>query len=223
LSLTRFEWGLYGISLAIVVLSFVFSPERDVLNLIASLVGVTALIFVARGAVFGQGLLVIFALLYAITSYREAYYGEMITYLGMSAPAAVFACISWIKNPYGKRDEVKVGKMTRKYAIIMVAISVASTVAFYFILRLLGTANIWVSTLSVLTSVLASYMTFIRVPYYALGYVLNDLVLIVLWAGSAIADISYLPVVACFFAFLFNDLYGFIAWKRREALQREGK
>ncbi len=222
-ALTKFEWGLYIFSLSIVALSFILSPERDVLNLIASLVGVTGLIFVARGAVFGQAVLIVFALLYALTSYREGYYGEMITYLGMSAPAAAFACISWLKNPYGKRDEVKVGSLDRKKALIMIALTVSMTVAFYFILSALGTENLPVSTLSVATSVLAAYMTFIRVPYYALGYVLNDVVLIVLWCGSAFRDVSYLPVVMCFFAFLFNDLYGFVAWKRREIIQRQGK
>jgi len=220
LSLTRFEWGLYGISLAIVVLSFVFSPERDVLNLIASLVGVTALIFVARGAVFGQGLLVIFALLYAITSYREAYYGEMITYLGMSAPAAVMALISWLRHPYnGNKSEVTVNRISKKDVINMIWLSVVVTAIFYFILEYFNTANLYVSTVSITTSFMAVYLSYKRSPYYALAYASNDVVLIVLWVMAAISDRSCISVVICFSVFFVNDMYGFISWMRMRKRQ----
>lgn len=37
---------------------------------------------------------------------------EMITYLGMTMPMAVFALVSWLKNPFeGKRSEVKVNDL----------------------------------------------------------------------------------------------------------------
>lgn len=75
----------------------------------ASLVGVTSLIFNAKGNPFGQFLMVVFSLLYGIISFTFAYYGEMITYLGMTMPMAIFALISWLKNPYnGNKSEVKV-------------------------------------------------------------------------------------------------------------------
>lgn len=59
--------------------------------------------------------MVIFSLLYGIISFTFSYYGEMITYLGMTMPMAVFALISWIKNPYnGNKAEVKVNEISRK-------------------------------------------------------------------------------------------------------------
>ena len=93
------------------------------------------------------------------------------------------------------------------------------TVSFYFILGALGNANLPVSTLSVATSFLASALTFLRSPYYAIAYAANDVVLIVLWIAAAMQDISSLPMVACFLAFLLNDLYGFINWRRMERRQ----
>ena len=221
--LTAFEKLLWGISVLVVALSFLLSPERDVLNFVASLLGVTALIFIARGFVIGQVLVIAFSTLYSIASYRQAYYGEMITYLAMTAPAAIAATVSWLKNPYKTEKEVKVASMTLRHGIIMSLLSVVVTLAFYFILRALGTANLFISTFSVLTSFVASYMTFIRVPYYALGYAINDLVLIALWSLSAVADTAYLPIVFCFVMFLFNDLYGFFSWRRMRTRQSLGE
>ena len=221
--LTKFELILWLVSLTVVAASFIFSSDKDYLTLAASLVGVTALIFIAKGLVFGQVMCVIFAVLYGIVSWNARYYGEMITYIGMSAPAAIASIISWLKNPYGKNDEVKVNRLSSKTVILVCAATAAVTVAFYFILGALGTASLWVSTLSVATSFMASALTFLRSPYYAIGYAANDVVLIVLWIISASQNISDLPMIFCFVMFLLNDLYGFISWRRMEKRQKREK
>lgn len=79
------------------------------MTLAASITGATALIYVAKGNFIGQLLTVVFAVLYSIISWRLRYYGEMLTYLGMTAPIAALALISWIKNPFGNdKTEVRV-------------------------------------------------------------------------------------------------------------------
>ena len=212
--LTKFEWTLWISSLAVVSASYLLSPDKDILTLLTSLIGVTALIFVAKGYVIGQALCVLFALVYGIISFYFRYYGEMITYLCMSAPSAIAAMISWIKNPYRETAEVKVATLTRKKLFLTAAMTVVVTIAFYFILRALNTANLAFSTLSVATSFFASALTFLRSPWYAIAYAANDLVLIVLWGMATAADISYLPMIFCFLMFLVNDLYGFFNWCR---------
>ena len=47
--------------------------------------------------------MIVFSLLYGVVSFTFAYYGEMITYLGMTAPMALFALISWMRNPYKRQ------------------------------------------------------------------------------------------------------------------------
>ena len=39
-------------------------------------------------------------LLYGVISFTFSYYGEMLTYLGMTMPIAIFDLISWLKNPH---------------------------------------------------------------------------------------------------------------------------
>lgn len=218
--LTKFELSLWLVSIAVVTLSFVLPEEKNYLNLCASLIGVTALIFVSKGYVLGQALIVVFAVFYGIISFHFRYYGEVITYLGMSAPMAVLSMVSWIKHPYKSSREVEVNQMNKRQTAIMAVSAVAVTVAFYFILDYFNTANIVFSTVSVTTSFVAAYMTYMRSPYYAIGYALNDVVLIVLWVLAAIDNISYIPMIFCFVMFLFNDLYGFINWQRIKKRQQ---
>ena len=219
---SKLEIMLWCSSIALILVSFIAFDRSNYLTLTASLLGVTSLIFNAKGNPFGQVLMVIFSLLYGIISYTFSYYGEMITYLGMTMPMAVFALISWLRNPYmGNRAEVKVNSIGKPEQILMWLATALVTIVFYFILDHFGTANIIPSTLSVTTSFLAVYLTFRRSPYFALAYAANDVILIVLWTLASISDARYISVAVCFVAFLFNDLYGFISWQRMKKRQAE--
>lgn len=219
-TLTKKEWLLWSISEVVVIISNILTGNIDLVNLFATVIGVTALIFVAKGDVFGQILILIFSILYAITACRFHYWGEMITYLFMSAPSSAATIVSWLRNPYEKgKNVVKIHKLRAWETVLMFVLTLFMTVVFYFILKYFKTPNLIVSTLSITTSFFASYLLFFRNSYYALAYAANDIVLIVLWVLATVADISYLPMIFCFVMFLINDLYGFISWKKREGEQ----
>lgn len=215
------ELLLWGASVILIAVSFCLFDRENFLTLAASLIGVTSLIFNAKGNPFGQFLMVIFSLLYGIISFTFSYYGEMLTYLGMTMPMAVFALISWLRNPHnGNKAEVKVNTLCKKEIVFMWILTVVVTVAFYFVLDAFHTANIVPSTISVTTSFVAVYLTFRRSPFFALGYAANDVVLIVLWVLASIADARYVSVVVCFAAFLVNDIYGFLNWQKMKKRQK---
>ncbi len=217
---TKGEVALWCISVVLIVGAFLAFDRGNFLTLAASLIGVTSLIFNAKGNPFGQILMVVFSVLYGIISFTYAYYGEMVTYLGMTAPMAVFAFVSWFKNPYnGNRAEVKVNHLMEKEIVFMIVLTVIVTWIFYYVLSFFHTANLLPSTLSVTTSFLAVYLTFRRSAYYAVAYAANDVVLIVLWGIATCSENSYLSVVICFAMFLVNDIYGFINWKRMQKRQ----
>lgn len=212
---------LWTASVALIVSSFLAFDGENFLALTASLIGVTSLLFNAKGNPVGQVIGIVFCLIYGFISWQYVYYGEMITYLGMTMPMAVFALISWLKNPYnGRRSEVKVNTIGKKEIVLMCLAAVVATGVFYWILKMFHTANLLPSILSVTTSFLAVYLTFRRSAYFALAYASNDIVLIALWVLASLADTRYLSVVVCFVAFLVNDLYGFINWRRMKERQR---
>lgn len=214
---------LWCFSVLLIVASFCIFDRENFWTLIASLVGATSLIFNAKGNPFGQFLMVVFSALYGFISFSFAYYGEMITYLGMTAPMAVFALISWLRNPFnGNKTEVKVNRLNGKEICLMFVLSVFITCVFYFLLKAFHTANLIPSTISVTTSFLAAYLTFRRSAYYALAYAANDIVLIYLWSLAATSNISYRSVMICFIMFLFNDVYGYVNWSKMQKRQQKG-
>ena len=219
---TKTDRILWLTSISLVVLFFLLFDRVGYLTLVASLIGVTSLIFNAKGNPVGQILMILFSILYGIISYSFAYYGEMITYLGMTAPMAAVALVAWLRNPYkGNRAEVAVAHMKGKDWTVMSLATVAVTVVFYFILDYFHTANLIPSTISVTTSFAAAWLTYKRSPWFAVAYAANDVVLIVLWVLASLTDRSYISVAVCFAVFLINDLYGFVSWRKMRARQEQ--
>ncbi len=221
-SFTRTEFLIWISSVSIIMLSFCLFGRESFLTLIASLIGTTSLIFCAKGNPIGQLLMIIFSAIYGVISFGFSYYGEMITYLGMTAPMALISLVSWIKNPFrSDRSEVRVNTIKYTETAFMLIVTAAVTFIFYHILRYFHTANLIPSTVSVATSFAAAYLTFRRSAFFALIYAANDVVLIILWTMAAVKDISYLSVVICFVIFLLNDIYGFISWQKMKKRQNK--
>lgn len=211
---------LWILSVVGITISFFMFDTGNPMALVASLVGVTGIIFNARGNPAGQALMILFSVLYGIISYTFSYYGEMITYVGMTGPMACIALITWLRNPYkGNKAQVAVAILGKREYILTFILAIPVTVIFYFILAYFDTANLITSTLSVATSFIAVYLTYRRSEYFSLAYAANDIVLVVLWTLAAVEDSSYIAVVVCFIAFLANDIYALIAWRKMRILQ----
>lgn len=218
-SFKKSEVILWVISVIVLVLSFIISGS-NLLYLGITIIGVTALLYLAKGEPLGQILVVIFSLSYSLVSLQLRYYSETITYALMTLPSALVAFISWMKHPYHiDKATVSVGRIQRKHIIFLIVITPLVTTLFYFILNYFQTPYIFISTLSIVTSFLASMFMIFRSRFYALFYIANDLVLIVLWGITSLTDISYVPIFLCFVIFLVHDAYAFINWKRLSIAQ----
>lgn len=211
---------LWICSLLIVFISNISVPDFDPLTLAAALVGVTSLVFAAKGNVWAQILMIVFSILYGIISFRFRYWGEMITYFAMTMPMAVWSTITWLKNPSKEnKNEVQIQKLTSTHIIVLIFFGIIVNAVFYFILLRLNTPNLLFSTISITTSFAAVSLTMLRSSYYAVGYAANDIVLIILWSLASVQNPAYIPVTINFVIFFLNDVYGFVNWKKRELRQ----
>lgn len=210
---------LIGGSAALLLSFFLQSGEKNYLSLFTSLLGMVAILMVAKGLIIGQYFTFVYGVVYSVLSYFSGYYGECILCAATIVPSAVIAIISWTRNPSRERGKVAVNRLRLKEYLFLCLGAIALTVAAYFLLRAMNTAELVVSTVSFVTSISAAYLLIRRSPFYAVCYIANDVVLIVLWSLAFARGESVLPSVICFCIFLVNDCYGFFNWRRREKLQ----
>lgn len=222
------DWNVFEIivlfaSLLVITICFFVGQERDFFSLVISLIGVVSVLTISKGLYFAPIIFLVFDILYGIISIKQMYYGEAFISFVLMLPIYAFSIITWIRNRKGESSrEVKINKIKTKEYLCLAIISLGVTVICYFLLKLLGTSQLIISTISIFTSVVASYLMLRRCSYYALGYMANDIVLIIMWTLVVInSGIGYLPMVINFLVFLVNDTYGLIRWKLAERKQGE--
>ncbi len=114
---TAFELALWLGSAAVIAAAFAAFDRENYLTLAASLIGVTSLIFCAKGNPIGQALMIAFSIIYGVISFSFAYYGEMITYLGMTMPIRFRKLAQNGKTAAARRGVMKVagcGRIRRR-------------------------------------------------------------------------------------------------------------
>ena len=220
---SKFEILFLFCSLIAITLCYAFGVDKNVFSLLVSYIGVISVLTVAKGLVIAPVINIIYNIVYSILSITQQYYGEAIIYIFLMIPISIMSIVSWLKNKSNNNENVvKVNKIHGKEYLYLSVFTIIATIGFYFLLKMLNTNELIISTVSLMTSLLASYLMFRRSSYYAVCFMLNDIILIILWSLVVINNsIAYLPTVITFIVFLINDTYGFIHWKMEEKKQNK--
>lgn len=220
---SKFEILFLFCSLIAITLCYASGVDKNVFSLLVSYIGVISVLTVAKGLVIAPVINIIYNIVYSILSITQQYYGEAIIYIFLMIPISIMSIVSWLKNKSNNNENVvKVNKIHGKEYLYLSVFTIIATIGFYFLLKMLNTNELIISTVSLMTSLLASYLMFRRSSYYAVCFMLNDIILIILWSLVVINNsIAYLPTVITFIVFLINDTYGFIHWKMEEKKQNK--
>ena len=204
------ELSLYLIGLAlIIIMSVCFGASW--ISAITGLFGLSSVLFAAKGKVIGILFTWIMIVFYSILSYKNKYYGEVFINVFMLFPMTIVSLVAWIKN-LGKDHVVKVNSIKKTEIIIVFSVALLAFVAFYFILKALETSQLIFSTISIVTSVLATYFQSRRSKYGFLAFLVNDAVLCVLWLFATLEDIKNIAMLTAVALYVISDIYGFIRW-----------
>lgn len=216
-----FEWVFYLASVVGLSITFFLTGNREYLKLLCCVIGVSSLMFDAKGNVIGSMCTVVFCLLYSWACYDAKYYGEMFVYLGMSLPMSIMSIITWLRNLRGgKFSEVQTNKIKKLEWFFLFVLTVVISIIFYFILKALNNDELIWSVLGVTTGFFSAYLLMRRSKFYAISYLVNDAILVVLWILESIDNITSLPFVVCFICYMVIDLIGFINWIKLEKMQK---
>lgn len=211
---TKFQIYLLIFSSIILMISGIIS-KSDLLTMICSLLSLSIVLTQAKGKVISQFLGIIFVVIYSIVAYRNRYYGEVLIYVFIMLPLFVAGIVSWFKNMDEDTNRVKVNEITRKEWNVLIIISVILFVILYYILKYFNTAQLFISTLSMVTSLFATYLLTRRSKYGFLFYMGNDIILFALWGVLVIqGSFSMLPLVVNQVVNFVNDTYGWYSWNK---------
>lgn len=207
-----FEIGLLVFAvLSISVSAIIFKSE--ILTLFTSLVGIFCAILQAKGKVLSQFVGIAEVILYSILSYQNHYYGEIIIYALIVFPMYMYGVFSWVTHKNEKTDTVEPNRISKKEWIILGLVNAIGFVALYYLLKYFNTSQLIISSLSMITSLMATYLIVRRSKYSFLFYMANDVILILLWGMPVIqGSLLLLPMLIDPVILLINDSYGLRNW-----------
>ena len=213
---------LFGSIVLVGLVAVVF--KSDMLSTFCSILCIITALLVAKGKNLGQVFGVIITVVYSIVSFRNGFYGEIIIYVFMMLPMYIIGIVSWTRHRDKKTNTVEVNAIGKKEWLLVSLISIGAFMGIYFLLKSFDTNELVVSTVSVVASLFAIYLQIRRSRFSFYFYIINDLILIVLWGIPVIAgNLLILPMVFNPAINLINDSYGVYNWKRLEKRQTKGK
>ena len=211
---------LFGSIILVSLVAIIF--KSDLLTTICSIEGIITALLLAKGKNLGQIFGVIITVLYSIVSFKNKFYGEVIIYIVLMLPMFIIGIISWTRHKNMKTNTVDVNKIESKEWFLVLIISVIVFIGIYFLLKSFNTDELIVSTISVVVSLFAVYLQIRRSRFSFYFYIINDLILMVLWGIPVIlGNLLVLPMIFNPIINLINDSYGAYNWKKIEKKQKK--
>lgn len=190
--------------------------NSTLLTIICSITGIMCALTQAKGKVISQFIGLILVVIYSIISYQNKYYGEVLIYIFIMLPLFISGIISWLKNINNDTNIVKENELSKREWIILTSISLVLFIGLYYLLKYFNTKELFISTLSMVTSLFATYLVARRSKYGFLFYIGNDIILFILWGLPVIqGNLLLIPMLINPLINLINDTYGWISWNRR--------
>lgn len=181
----------------------------------------TTAILMSKGKVESYFIGIISVFFYGIVSYNQGYYGELLITIFLTFPMMIIGIISWLKHQDKDEDVVIISSLSKKEIVFAFSSQLILFWVYYFLLKAFNTDLLMISSLSIVTSVLATYFEARRSELSLFCYVANDLILITLWMIPIINGVtSLISVLIGPMLLLVNDIYGSYNWKRLKDIQK---
>ena len=210
---------LFGSIIIVSLIGIIY--KSDLLTISCSIVGIITALLLAKGKNLGQVFGVLITILYSIVSFKNKFYGEVFIYIVLMLPMYIVGIISWTKHQNKVTNSVEINKITNREWIIIFIVTVIIFNAVYFLLKIFNTSEILVSTFSVIASIFAVYLQIRRSRFSFYFYVINDLILIILWGIPVVkGNFLLLPMLFNPIINIINDSYGIINWRNLEKIQK---
>ena len=183
------------------------------LTIICAFIGFFSAFNQGKGKVIGQIIGLAVCVLYSIVSYQNKYYGEVIIYIVIILPLYSIGIYTWMKNKNEQSSRVNQSEISKNEWLIIALTSILLYYLLYLLLKYFNTNSIYISTLSMVINLIATYLLVRRSRYSFLFYIVNAVILFTLWTIPVIdGDIMQIPLVFDALLLFANDIYALKNW-----------
>jgi len=217
------KWGLkdfllLDISYPAIILCAVIFPT-NILSVFASLFGIFISVISSHAKVLSRFLWFIYCIIYGTLVISNLYYGEIVS-LGIVFVLNIFCLISWIKNQ--KNNVIKVNNLSTLELLLSLLFISIFAIGLFFVLKVINTSNLAISTITTSISVLGWYYYTRRSAYAYVVFLLADFCICILWSIPILqGKIDNIPIIISSLIYIFLDLIGLFNWTKIQKTQQK--
>ena len=227
LRLNAFDWFLILGTTIVSIVSSLLGEGWDTLGFIVAVTGIVNLVLCAKGNIWNYLFGIIYNAIYVYISWKSRLYADSAIYLLYYLPMQFVGWIQWNKNRNVDSGAVNAVHLTRRTALLLLAVAAVLIPLFAWILGLpaIGDSQPWLDSVTTVVSILAMYMMVKAIAEQWYIWIVLDAVQVVKWLIATIRGEEHAALMLVMFAFfLANAVYGLIQWnglaKRASAPQQ---
>ncbi len=226
--LTPFEWCMIGGTFLSTILCALFitgikeaaSDYTWWITSIGAVMNIICCCFSARGSKWTFLFGAIYNCLYAFFCVITAHYGNAAVYGLVFLPLQLVGWLQWKKLGTKDSGQVSAKRLSWKWRIILIVVSLVVMVGLWFLLRSVGGRDsLWDSMSTVLCIIAQLMLTFAFMEQWFI-WIGVDAITVVMWLLSTwsgyktngVVNLSELNMVICYFFVLVNSVNGLIVW-----------
>lgn len=214
---------VFWLLLACTVITLLSIYWKDsIMGIISATTGVACVVMTGKGKLSAYFFGLINSVLYAIIAYKARLYGETMLNLLYYVPMQFVGFYIWNKNMNEESHEVNKIHMTNKSRLLWLAIMIAGTIGYGFILKALGDAMPFVDSFTTVSSVVAMIVS---VKMYAEQWwiwIAVDIFSVYMWWCNFSAGSDNMATLLMWIVYLGNAIIMCIKWEKeaRKGIKR---
>lgn len=215
--LNAFDLFLILGTTAVSIASSLLGDGWDTLGFIVAVTGIINLVLCAKGNLWNYLFGIIYNAIYVYIAWHSKLYADSAIYLLYYLPMQLVGWAQWKKNQNQDSGAVNAVHLTRKTALVLLAVAIVLIPLFAWILSrpAIGDAQPWLDATTTVVSILAMYMMVKAIAEQWYIWVVLDAVQVIKWTVATIRGEEHAALMLVMFAFfLANAVYGLIQWNR---------
>ena len=215
LKLNGFDWFLILGTTIVSIASSLLGEGWDTLGFIVAVTGIVNLVLCAKGHIWNYFFGIIYNAIYVYISWKSRLYADSAIYLLYYLPMQFVGWFQWSRNRNQESGAVNAVHLTRKMALVLLAVAAVLIPLFAWILSrpAIADAQPWLDATTTVVSILAMYMMVKAIAEQWYIWIVLDAVQVIKWTVATVQGQEHAALMLVMFAFfLANAIYGLIQW-----------
>lgn len=216
----KFKWyeiAYISIGLvAVIVLSII--AKSSALTIIYSIFAILYVGFLAEqfkvAIIFG----LIQCILYIVQSALYNNWGEFILNVAIVLPLLILALVNWFRGKSEQGLTVKSHKIGWKEWTILICLSLAVGIGFFFVLRYFNTPYVLFASICGFFSTMANYLVMRKSPMSFVVFCVGNIFMFLIWLLPIIEgqsdNFETMPMLAVLIIYTLSNVFGLINWNK---------